>query len=292
MKQVHLQPHLAVIGMGKLGTAITQSYLHRGMNPTSPIAKLLLYSRSPEKLEKDLLNQIKLHPQQINLLQFLATDAALLLLQSSYWILAVKPAQLHDFATLHPTLKNFTGIIYSTLAGTPLAVLKSYFPKAQMARIMLNLAVSQTPAPWSYFSGAALSSESLAVLDFIGKSWPLPSEEQFELISLLFGSMPALLSYLLQPLKNLLITAETSSALEANLAQQIIYELVHSSLELLRDADWNELVKKVQTPGGITQKALAYWDEQELPATLTEAFHQAALQSKNMAQTIHQPTNR
>jgi pyrroline-5-carboxylate reductase len=105
----------------------------------------------------------------------------------------------------------------------------------------------------------------------------LLEEKSFDLYTSLIGSGPAYIFYLVEAL------LESSKELnfEENEIKNLLLNMIIGSAELAKQsADSPEtLRKKVTSPGGVTERALEVFEEEELKSTVIKAIKEATIRS-------------
>ncbi len=183
-----------------------------------------------------------------------------------------KPVQLPAVAD---ELAAFPGVIVSALAATGVDTLRQHLPEAQIVRIMPNtpVALGEGVVAVSDASDAAARKATAGLLDKLGLVETV-AESQMEVATAIGGCAPAFFALFARRL------AEAAEAREMDRQQAL--RIVGNTLAgtgLLareRDFDMAAIASEVASPGGLTERALACFDDRGL-AELVDAAVDAAL---------------
>ena len=106
------------------------------------------------------------------------------------------------------------------------------------------------------------------------------AEDQLDAVTAVSGSGPAYVFYLVEQM----IRAATELGLSPEQARQLAVKTALGAAKMLADnADTPQgLRRKVTSPGGTTQAAIAYMDQHDWPATVVEAIKAAARRSREL----------
>jgi pyrroline-5-carboxylate reductase len=183
-----------------------------------------------------------------------------------------KPAQLADVAS---ELAAFDGTIVSALAATGVDVLRERLPEAQIVRIMPNTAVALGEGVVAV-SDASDPAALAAVSDLLAKLGDVEavSEAEMEVATAIGGCAPAFFALFARRLAE----AAEARGMERGQALRIVGNTLAGTGLLARDRqfDMEAIASEVASPGGLTERALACFDERGL-AELVDAAVDAAL---------------
>ncbi len=234
---------LLLVGAGKMGSAMLDGWLARGLNPR----KLAVIEPQPGKAVKALARRgAKLNPKGK-----IADVTAV--------IIAVKP---QTAAEALPPLAVHIGkstLVLSIMAGRTLGFLERVLPGAAIVRAMPN-----TPAAVGRGISVAVPNGKVSVrqrtlaadlLAAIGKVEWTVDEALMDAVTAVSGSGPAYVFLLAEAMAKAGITA----GLPAELANRLARETVAGSGELLNRSPLEAatLRQNVTSPGGTTAAALA-----------------------------------
>jgi pyrroline-5-carboxylate reductase len=262
---------LVLVGAGKMGGAMLEGWLARGLKPKQIVA----IEPDPAKAVKTLARRgLKLNPKR-------KADEATAI------VIAVKPQTASDAV---PPLAAFVGkhtLVLSIMAGRTIGFLeKSLPPAAAVVRAMPN-----TPAAIGRGISVAVANAYVSarqrtlageLLAAIGKVEWISDEALMDAVTALSGSGPAYVFLLAEAMASAGIAAGLPPALATRLARETVAgsgELLHRS-----DLDAAKLRENVTSPGGTTAAALevlmgpAGFDE-----LLTKAIAAATRRSRDLA---------
>jgi pyrroline-5-carboxylate reductase len=235
---------LVLVGAGKMGSAMLDGWLARGLKPK----QVAVIEPQPSKALKALARHgLKLNPKG-------KTAAATAV------VIAVKPQTAPEAV---PPLAGYTGkttLVLSIMAGRTISFLeKSLPPGTAIVRAMPN-----TPAAIGRGISVAVANANVSarqrkhatnLLAAIGKVEWVSDEALMDAVTALSGSGPAYLFLLAEAMTKAGIAAGLPAELAGNLAR----ETVTGSGELLyrSNLDAAALRQNVTSPGGTTAAALA-----------------------------------
>jgi pyrroline-5-carboxylate reductase len=235
---------LVLVGAGKMGGAMLNGWLGRGLDPT----KVVVLEPEPDKTITALTKRgVVLNPKAGR------SDAAAI-------VLAVKPQSAPDVL---PALAERTGkrtLVVSIMAGRTLAFLEQAFGAASPAivRAMPNLPASIgrgiSVATGNRHVGDSQRNLATALLKAAGAVEWIEDEKLLDAVTAVSGSGPAYVFLLTEALTEAAVAAGLPAELAATLARQTVI----GSGELLRRTplDAATLRKNVTSPGGTTAAAL------------------------------------
>src|SRR5689334_22795481 len=235
--------NLVLVGAGKMGTAMLDGWLARGLKPK----QITVIEPQPTKDTKALSRRgLKLNPKGKS-----APASAI--------VIAVKPQSASEAL---PPLIKYVGkgtLLLSIMAGRTMAFLEKSFPTGTpIVRAMPN-----TPAAIGRGISVAVGNAGIAtsqrkqasdLLAAIGKVEWVSNESLMDAITALSGSGPAYLFLLAETMASAGIAAGLPPALATRLARETII----GSADLLdrSNLDAATLRENVTSPGGTTAAAL------------------------------------
>jgi pyrroline-5-carboxylate reductase len=233
---------LVLLGAGKMGSAMLEGWLARGLDPK----RIIVLEPQPGNLLTALTRRgIKLNPKG-------KADAATAI------VIAVKPQSAPEAVPpLAPYLGKST-LVLSIMAGRTIEFLERSLPGSAVVRAMPN-----TPAAIGRGISVAIGNARISasqrklageLLAAIGKVEWVREESLLDAVTALSGSGPAYVFLLAEAMANAGIAAGLPPALATRLAQ----ETVAGSGELLHRSDFGAatLRQNVTSPGGTTAAAL------------------------------------
>jgi pyrroline-5-carboxylate reductase len=261
---------LVLLGAGKMGAAMLDGWLARGLDPR----KLIVLEPQPGKSVKALTRRgLKLNPKQPS--------------EATAIVIAVKPQSAPDAL---PALAPYAGkrtLALSIMAGRPLRFLADALP----AGLGLVRAMPNTPAAIGRGISVAcanahvsagqrkLASDLLAAIGAV--EW-VSDEALMDAVTAVSGSGPAYVFLLAEAMTQAGIAAGLPAALAARLARETVAgsgELLHRS-----ELDAATLRQNVTSPGGTTAAALAVlMGPGGFDSLMTKAIAAATRRSRELA---------
>jgi pyrroline-5-carboxylate reductase len=262
---------IVLVGAGKMGAAMLQGWLGRGLNPS----RLAVLEPQPADEVKALSTRgVALNPGNKS------SDAGAI-------VIAVKP-QVAEAAV--PPLAPMAGastVVVSIMAGKTLGFLEKALPKAAIVRAMPN-----TPAAIGRGITVAVPNANVSaaqrdlahrLLAAIGQVEWIADEKLMDAVTAVSGSGPAYVFLLAESLAR----AGVAAGLPAELAAKLARETVAGSGELLHlsPLDAATLRQNVTSPGGTTAAALEILmaAADGLDPLLAKAIAAAAKRSRDLA---------
>lgn len=262
------QQGLVLLGCGKMGSAMLEGWLARGLPPTS----VWVVDPHPSDWLKD---------QGVRLNEVLPREAAIVLV-------AVKPQMMAEALPTLQEMGNGSTLFVSVAAGTPI----SYFEQILGAGTPIIRAMPNTPAAISQgitaiagndVAGDAALDEAESLLSAVGQVVRLQSEAQIDAVTGVSGSGPAYVFHMIETMA----AAGEAQGLPAALAMQLAKATVAGAgaLALQADETPEQLRVNVTSPNGTTQAALEVLMDEEtgFPPLLSRAVHAATQRSKELA---------
>lgn len=260
---------LALLGCGKMGSAMLRGWLDRGLDP----ARVWVIEPSPSDWLRGL--------EGLHLNAGLPSDPAVVMV-------AVKPQMMGDALPSIVALGGGRTVVLSVAAGTPVA----RFEEILGARTPVVRAMPNTPAAIgkgitalvgnSHVSGAQMDMAE-ALLSAIGQTVRLTAEAQMDAVTAVSGSGPAYVFHLIETLA----AAGQAEGLPADLAMRLAKATVAGAGALAEATDEtpSQLRVNVTSPNGTTQAALDVLmdDTAGFPALLRRAVKAAADRSRELA---------
>ena len=240
MDLAHLNDRgLLLVGCGKMGQALLDGWLARGVRPgavhvTDPAPDPSLAERGVE------VNNAP------------PADPAVLLL-------AVKPQTMAEVLPSLAPYGNGGTLIVSVAAGTMLARLEQALPKAPIVRAMPNLPASIGQGVTAIIGNARADAAALdlaqSLMEAVGSVVRLQSENQMDAVTGLSGSGPGYVFYLIEALTDAGEAEGLPRALALELAKATVAGT--GALALASDRSPAELRESVTSHQGTTAAGLA-----------------------------------
>jgi pyrroline-5-carboxylate reductase len=261
---------LVLLGAGKMGSAMLDGWLGRGLAPR----KILVIEPQPAKSVKALARRgLKLNPKGK------ASPAAVV-------VVAVKPQSAPEaLPALAPYLGKNT-LVLSIMAGRTIGFLQKALPAAgAIVRAMPNTpaAIGRgiTVAVGNARVSARQRRQATDLLAAIGGVEWVSDERLMDAVTALSGSGPAYVFLLAEAMAS----AGVAVGLEPALAARLARETVAGAGELLRRSqlDAATLRQNVTSPGGTTAAALAVLKECGFEDIIARAIAAAAKRGRELA---------
>lgn len=259
---------VALVGAGKMGGAMLDGWLGRGLAPAQAV--VIDPKPSPELAAKGVV----LNP------------APSALSKMRVVILAVKPQVA---AEVLPSIKGLVGadtLVVSVMAGKTLAFLQTAFPDAALVRAMPNTPAAigrgmTVAVPNAKVTAAQkqLTHDLLAATGVV--EW-IDDEGLMDAVTAVSGSGPAYIFHLAEALAK----AGVAAGLPPHLAETLARATVAGSGELLHRSPLHPAIlrQNVTSPGGTTAAALDVLMAPEgLEALMTKAVAAATKRSRELA---------
>jgi pyrroline-5-carboxylate reductase len=259
---------IVLVGAGKMGAAMLQGWLARGLDPAKAIV-----------LEPQPADDIKALKVAINPADKPAEAGAI--------ILAVKPQVAGDVVRPLKAMIGASTVAVSIMAGKTLAFLERALPNAAIVRAMPNTPAAigrgiTVAVPNAHVSAAQrdLAHRLLAATGTV--EW-IADEKLMDAVTAVSGSGPAYVFLLAESLTK----AGVAAGLPPELAAKLARETVAGSGELLHRSPFNPAVlrENVTSPGGTTAAALEVLmaAADGLDPLLAKAIAAAAKRSRDLA---------
>ncbi|WP_299412594.1 pyrroline-5-carboxylate reductase [uncultured Sulfitobacter sp.] len=259
---------LVLLGCGKMGSAMLEGWLSRGLPPASV--------RVVDPAPSDWLRGTGVH-----LNGDLPAAPAIVLV-------AVKPQMMADALPTLQQMGNGSTLFVSVAAGTPI----SYFEKTLGAQTPVVRAMPNTPAAIAQGitaivgnaeAGADGLNEAEVLLSAVGEVVRLTEEAQIDAVTGVSGSGPAYVFHMIETLA----AAGVEQGLPEDLAMQLARATVAGAgaLAMAADEGPDQLRVNVTSPNGTTQAALEVLmnPQSGFPDLLRRAVAAAADRSRELA---------
>lgn len=266
--------NIGFIGAGNMATALIEGLLGTG----SPAENLWASDTSSGRLQSLSTKGIKVTDDNAELVRHCET-----------LILAVKPQVMPAVVqALAGTLKENDSLLISIAAGIPLASLQAWsHPAQRIVRCMPNTPALVQLGASALCANTNTSAEdrtrATAILDAVGISCWLDSEQQMDAVTALSGSGPAYFFLLIEAMQQAGVELGLSEEVAASLCLQTA--LGTATLACRSEESVSELRQRVTSPGGTTEAAIQSFEHSKLRSIVLEAMQQAALRSAQLAQT-------
>jgi pyrroline-5-carboxylate reductase len=188
-------------------------------------------------------------------------------------ILTVKP---EDFPTLAEELKpklHDGHYILSMMAGVSIADIKQHLgPYVLVARAMPSIACVTNRGLIPYCTDNRMSRHEVEkILQMLG-GHIYADEKYFPALTALVGGGPAYVASFFKAM----VDGGVALGLEKDLAAHFVHNMLSSSTELLKTDTPDEIVRKVCSPGGSTERAVSHMNKNGFGQELSRALLLAA----------------
>jgi pyrroline-5-carboxylate reductase len=261
---------IVLLGCGKMGGALLEGWLARGLTPAA--VTVLDPNPSPRLQELAGLG--------LRLNQDPPADPAVCLI-------AVKPQMMAEAAPRLAPLAGGATLFVSVAAGTPIAAFEAMFgPETPIVRTMPNTPAAVGRGITALVGNAAAGPRRLqtaeALMSAVGQTVRLDNEAQMDAVTAVSGSGPAYVFHLIETLAAAGVAEGLPPALSMTLARATVAgagALAESAPETPE-----QLRVNVTSPGGTTAAALAVLMDEEtgFPALLRRAVTAAAERSREL----------
>lgn len=271
-------PAIAILGAGSMGGAILSGLLASG---TTVDGAITVTNRSREKAAAlaalDGVTSIALADEPDGNLRA-TRDADIVLI-------GVKPAMVPDLlAEIAPALRP-EAVVVSLAAGVTLATFAEVLgDEVAVVRSMPNTPAIVRAAVTGVASGAAVTQEQIdavrRLFETVGVVVEVP-EEQIDPLSTISGSGPAYVFLLIEEFTRAARDQGFAEAEARVLAEQTF--IGASALLAASDEPPAELRRRVTSPGGTTERAIAVLNEGELGSLFSRAADAALARARELA---------
>ena len=256
----------AIIGAGKIGTAIIRSLISCG------VTQIVGTGRREETLES--IRRLGVEATRDN--RWAASWADII-------VISVKPYHLPKVAK--EILYVVDGkILVSVVAGVRVKTLEKLFPGAIVYRAMPNINAvigRSTTAVTPLREG-----EHSVIVDLMfrcmGSVYWIP-EELFDVWTALIGSGPAFIAEIVDAL----VLGAVSAGMPRDIAYRAVLDMIASTTRLLEDnMHPSQLRDLVATPAGTTIRGIKVLEERAVKAALMEVIEKSAERSRELGEEI------
>lgn len=271
------EPRIAFIGAGNMASSIIGGLVHQGMAPQ----QIVVSDTSGEALAA-LQSQVPVAITQEN--RVAAADADVL-------VLAVKPQVMQEVATeLAPALADRHPVVMSIAAGIDVVSLERWLGgDLPIVRCMPNTpALVQTGAT-ALYATAAVSADQRALADRImgavGQVLWVEEEALLDAVTAVSGSGPAYFFLVMEAMQ----AAGEQLGLSPEQARDLTLQTALGAARMaVRDPaiDASELRRRVTSPGGTTERAVACFEEGGLRDLFLRALTAARDRSVELAREL------
>ncbi|HEV7185601.1 MAG TPA: pyrroline-5-carboxylate reductase [Leifsonia sp.] len=271
-------PTIALLGAGSMGRAILTGLVAPGVTVSGGIR---VTNRSAARAaELEPLHGVTAYATEKDAAaNRLAVDGAEIVL------VAVKPAMVPDLLREISASLTPGAIVVSVAAGVTIATFESLLPETvSVVRSMPNTPAIVRKAVTGISGGTRTEPEDLALVrslfETVGEVVEVP-ESKLDALSTISGSGPAYVFYLIEQLTQ----AAMGKGFTPEQAAQLVNGTFLGAAELLVSSgeDPAELRRRVTSPGGTTERAVAVLESAGLAALFARATDAALARARELA---------
>lgn len=253
-------PVVALVGCGRLGSAMVEGWLSTGA--VDPRDLIILTPSSKPAAEAARIRGARVNPDPAALA---GADVVVLAVKPAVWEAALEPLAPH----LGPDAR-----VVSVMAGVPAARIAAAAGRPA-ARVMPTTAVAQARGVAALWSGDAGALETArALFDPVATTVVLEAEDQMDPATAVAGSGPAFVYAFVEALA----AAGRAAGLSAEAAAALARGALRSAgAGLDTDASIDDLIGRIASPGGTTRAGLDAMRESGDLERAAEAAVQAAV---------------
>ena len=262
---------VSVIGAGSIGGAIARSLVK------SRVAERIIASR--RHVERIMnLKELGIHVTDDN--RKAAEDADVI-------IICVKPKDVG--LVIKEIRDSIAGkLVISMAAAISLNLLERMAPEAKFVRVMPNLAVLVQESFSAYSTSRKLSGDERItverVLGALGRFVEVP-EEMMDVITALSGCAPGYMAFIVKAL----VDASVKIGLPEDTALRAAAQSMIGTGKLILEAGLSisEIIRRVATPGGVTEEILKRMERSELAEKMGSALEAGVEKSRRIAESLN-----
>lgn len=270
---LNLDQNIAFIGAGNMATALIKGLIAKGC----PCGNI---SASDPNLEQLSLLQ---KDSGVNV----SSDNAEVIRRADIVVLAVKPQLMNEvLLPLQSVLAETSVLLISIAAGVSIKTLETLSSNQQaIVRCMPNTpALVEAGASALYPNTNTTEQQkqqAQSILSAVGTVCWLQQESDIDTVTALSGSGPAYFFLFIEALQN----AAVEQGLDPDIANSLALQTAFGAakLALSDDGDVVNLRRKVTSPGGTTEAALAQFEKDEFSKIIARALEKAKARSEELA---------
>lgn len=268
-------PKITFVGAGNMASSIIGGLVKQGYQPDSLCAS----ARTAAKLEA-LANRFGIRVQQDNIAAVRDADVV---------VLSVKPQVMKEVCLeVRPHLSPST-LIISIAAGIRCASLSQWLGEERhLVRCMPNTPAQVQMGASGLFAAEGVTADEKAtaerILAAVGTVAWVADEDLLHAVTAVSGSGPAYFFLFLEAMTQ----AAVQQGLDPVTARQLAVQTAAGAARLAQsdDTDLVELRRRVTSPGGTTEKAIAAFEQHHLRQTVDIAMQACANRSRELAELL------
>ena len=267
------QNKITFIGFGNMGSAI-----YNGMQKSKLTNEVLIVDMD----EKKLLDLKNTSVTFLNKIEEKISDSKLI------W-LCVKPQSFNEITKDLIKFCTNNQTLVSIMAGVTINQIKKETEMEKIVRVMPNTPaqISKGMSVWTNTKEVEKNDVDMVqnILNSIGKSVRVDSENEIELATALSGSGPGFIYKFIESM----IKAGKKIGLSETLSRELVTETFFGSASLLEvsDKELEALKEDVTSPGGTTEAGLNFLDKMDIDNIVFKMINSAVNRSKELSKKIN-----
>ena len=267
------QNKITFIGFGNMGSAI-----YNGMQKSKLTNEVLIVDMD----EKKLLDLKNTNVTFLNKIEEKISDSKLI------W-LCVKPQSFNEITKDLIKFCTNNQTLVSIMAGVTINQIKKETEMEKIVRVMPNTPaqISKGMSVWTNTKEVEKNDVDMVqnILNSIGKSVRVDSENEIELATALSGSGPGFIYKFIESM----IKAGKKIGLSETLSRELVTETFFGSASLLEvsDKELEALKEDVTSPGGTTEAGLNFLDKMDIDNIVFKMINSAVNRSKELSKKIN-----
>ena len=267
------QNKITFIGFGNMGSAI-----YNGMQKSKLTNEVLIVDMD----EKKLLDLKNTSVTFLNKIEEKISDSKLI------W-LCVKPQSFNEITKDLIKFCTNNQTLVSIMAGVTINQIKKETEMEKIVRVMPNTPaqISKGMSVWTNTKEVEKNDVDMVqnILNSIGKSVRVDSENEIELATALSGSGPGFIYKFIESM----IKAGKKIGLSETLSRELVTETFFGSASLLEvsDKELEALKEDVTSPGGTTEAGLNFLDKIDIDNIVFKMINSAVNRSKELSKKIN-----
>ena len=267
------QNKITFIGFGNMGSAI-----YNGMQKSKLTNEVLIVDMD----EKKLLDLKNTSVTFLNKIEDKISDSKLI------W-LCVKPQSFNEITKDLIKFCTNNQTLVSIMAGVTINQIKKETEMEKIVRVMPNTPaqISKGMSVWTNTKEVEKNDVDMVqnILNSIGKSVRVDSENEIELATALSGSGPGFIYKFIESM----IKAGKKIGLSETLSRELVTETFFGSASLLEvsDKELEALKEDVTSPGGTTEAGLNFLDKMDIDNIVFKMINSAVNRSKELSKKIN-----